>query len=183
VTWNRGYRIKSYIQSALRIIASRRRAPRIPEFPGRHAQKQNLEQRCTSRIRKIRKVRIATGFLFRSETQNQQDIMEPENVDIESITDARRKAIEQTIEPIGIDELKSLGEKLFPFLDHPWRQTYFQFLEDNSGSAFYHAATNDQVEIIYCPDKEKGIWFVRRGGMGPLQAKGIDILNEIVGRR
>ena len=65
--------------------------------------------------------------------------MEPENVDIESITDARRKAIEQTIEPIGIDELKSLGEKLFPFLDHPWRQTYFQFLEDNSGSTFYHA--------------------------------------------
>jgi hypothetical protein len=114
---------------------------------------------------------------------NQQDIMEPENVDIESITDARRKAIEQTIEPIGIDELKSLGEKLFPFLDHPWRQTYFQFLEDNSGSAFYHAATNDQVEIIYCRDKKKGIWFVRRGGMGPLQAKGIDILNEIVGKR
>ena len=109
--------------------------------------------------------------------------MEPENVDIESITDARRKAIEQTIEPIGTDELKSLGEKLFPFLDHPWRQTYFQFLEDNSGSAFYHAATNDQVEIIYCRDKQKGIWFVRRGGMGPLQAKGIGILKEIVGRR
>ena len=103
--------------------------------------------------------------------------MEPENVDIESITDARRKAIEQTIEPIGTDELKSLGEKLFPFLDHPWRNTYFQFLEDNSGSTFYHATTNDQVEIIYCPDKKKGIWFVRRGGMGPLQAKGIGILN------
>ena len=45
--------------------------------------------------------------------------MEPENVDIESITDARRKAIEQTIEPIGIDELKSLGEKLFPFPRSP----------------------------------------------------------------
>jgi hypothetical protein len=109
--------------------------------------------------------------------------MEPENVDIESITDARRKAIEQTIEPIDIDELKSLGEKLFPFLDHPWRNTYFQFLEDNSGSTFYHATTNDQVEIIYCPDKQKGIWFVRRGGMGPLQAKGIGILKEIVGKR
>ena len=57
----------------------------------------NLEQRRTSQIAQLRKIRIATGFLFRSETQNQQDIMEPENVDIESITDARRKAIEQTI--------------------------------------------------------------------------------------
>ena len=140
----------------------------------------NLEQRCPSRIRKIR---IATGLSSAAKPQNQQDIMEPENVDIESITDARRKAIEQTIKPIGIDELKSLGEKLFPFIDHPWRNTYFQFLEDNSGSTFYHATANDQVEIIYCPDKKKGIWFVRRGGMGPLQAKGIGILNEIVGRR
>jgi hypothetical protein len=89
--------------------------------------------------------------------------MEPENLDIESITDARRKAIEQTIEPISIEQLKSLGEKIFPFFDHPWRNTFFQFVEENSGSTFYHATTDDQVEIIYCPDKEKGMWFLRRG--------------------
>jgi hypothetical protein len=106
--------------------------------------------------------------------------MEPENLDYESITEARRRAIEQTIEPIGIDELKSLGEKVFPFLDHPWRHTFFQFLEENSGSTFYHATTNDHVEIIYCPDKEKGMWFLPRGGAGPLQAKGLRILKEIV---
>jgi len=109
--------------------------------------------------------------------------MEPENLDIESITAARRKAVEQTVEPIGIDELKSLGEKLFPFLDHPWRDTFFQFLEENTGNTFYHATTNDQVEIIYCPAKEKGIWFLRRGGMGPLQASGLKIMKEIVGER
>jgi len=45
--------------------------------------------------------------------------MEPENLDIESVTDGRRKAIEKTIEPIGVEELKSLGEKIFPFFDHP----------------------------------------------------------------
>ena len=109
--------------------------------------------------------------------------MESENLDIESITEARRKGIEQTIEPIGIDKLKSLGEKLFPSLDHPWRHTFFQFLEENSGSTFYHATTNDQVQIIYCPDKEKGIWFLGRGGAGPLQARGLGILKEIVGKR
>ena len=58
--------------------------------------------------------------------------MEPENLDIESITEDRRKAIEQTIQVIGIEELKSLGEKLFPFLDHPWRQTFFEFVEENT---------------------------------------------------
>ena len=107
--------------------------------------------------------------------------MEPENLDIESITNARRKVVEQTIEPIGIDELKSLGEKLFPWRDHPCRQTFFQFLEENSSSTFYHATTNDQFEIIYWPDKEKGIWFLPRGGVGPLQARVLGILKEITG--
>ena len=115
--------------------------------------------------------------------QNQVNIMEPENLDIESITEARRKAVEQTVEPIGIDELKSLGEKIFPFLDHPWRDTFFQFLEENRGNTFYHATTNDQAEIIYCPAKEKGMWFVPRGGAGPLQARGLEIMKEIVGER
>jgi hypothetical protein len=110
----------------------------------------------------------------------QADTMEPENLDIESITDERRKAIEKTIGPIGVEELKSLGEKIFPFFDHPWRQTFFQFVEENSGCTFYHATTNDQVEIIYCPDKEKGLWFLRRGGAGPLQAKGLQLMKEIV---
>ncbi len=109
--------------------------------------------------------------------------MESENLDIESITEARRKAIEQTIEPIGIDELKALGEKVFPSFDHPWRETFFRFLEENSGSTFYHATTNDQVEVIYCPEKERGMWFLRKGGAGPLRARGIGILKEIVGNR
>src|SRR6476660_1199449 len=107
--------------------------------------------------------------------------MEPENLDIESIMDARRKAVQQTIEPIGIDKLKSLVEKLFPWQDHPWRQTFSQFLEENSGSTFYHATTTDRFEVIYCPDKEKGIWFIPKGGVGPLQARALGILKEIAG--
>jgi hypothetical protein len=109
--------------------------------------------------------------------------MEPENLDIESIMDARRKAVQQTIEPIGIDKLKSLVEKLFPWQDHPWRQTFSQFLEENSGSTFYHATTTDRFEVIYCPDKEKGIWFIPKGGVGPLQARALGILKEIAGKR
>jgi hypothetical protein len=108
--------------------------------------------------------------------------MESEDLDIETITNTRRKAIEQNIEPISVEQLKAVGEKIFPTFDHPWRQTFFQFLEEKSGSTFYHATTNDQVQIIYCPDKEKGMWFFTRGGAGPLQATGLRILKEIVGK-
>ena len=109
--------------------------------------------------------------------------MEPENLDIESITEDRRKAIEQTIQVISVEDLKSLGEKLFPFLDHPWRQTFFEFVEEHASDTFYHATTHDPVEIIYCPAKGKGMWFTQGKGMGPFQARGIGILKEIVGKR
>ena len=132
MTWNRRYRVKSYIQSA-----------------AIHAADQRKLARCHD-------TKLLSSI---TETQDRSNIMEPENLDIESITEDRRKAIEQTIQVISIEDLKSLGEKLFPFLDHPWRQTFFEFVEEHASDTFYHATTHDQVEIIYCPAKEKGMWF------------------------
>jgi hypothetical protein len=109
--------------------------------------------------------------------------MEPENLDIEQITQDRRKALEKSIQVISIEDLKSLGEKLFPFSDHPWKQVFFQFIEEHPTDTFYHGATNDGIGIIYCPATEKGMWFTQGRGTGPLQAKGIAILKEIIGKR
>jgi hypothetical protein len=108
--------------------------------------------------------------------------MEPENLDIEQITEDRRKAIQQSIQVISIEDLKSLGEKLFPYLDHPWRQTFFEFIEQHASDTFYHGTTSDQVGVIYCPATEKGMWFTKGRGMGPLQARGIEIMKEIIGK-
>ena len=57
---------------------------------------------------------------------------------------------------------------------------FFQFLEENSGSTVYHATTNDQIEVLYCPDKEAGIWFLPQGGVGLLQIRELGILKEII---
>ncbi len=109
--------------------------------------------------------------------------MEPENLDIEQITEDRRKALEKTLEVISTEDLRSVGEKLFPFVDHPWRQTFFDFIAENAGETFYHGATHDAVDIVYCPAKQKGMWFTKGRGMGPLQERGIGILKEIVEKR
>ena len=106
--------------------------------------------------------------------------MEYENLDIENITEARRKAVKQSIHSVDLQELKSLGETLFPTFDNPWREVYFEFLKENSGSTFYRATTSDGYELIYCHAKENGMWFVPGSGMGPLQAKGLKIMKEIV---
>jgi hypothetical protein len=106
--------------------------------------------------------------------------MPSENLQLDEITKERRKAIEETIQTISIEELKALGEGLFPYADHPWREKFFAFITENAGATFHHATTHDRIHIIYCHDKDRGMWFLPGSGMGPLQAKGLKILKEIV---
>ena len=103
-----------------------------------------------------------------------------DTINMEEIDEARRKAIAKSIRIISVDELKALGEGLFTQIDHPWREKFFSFITENSGATFHHAVTHDQVQIIYCPDREKGMWFLPRSGMGPLGPKGLGILKQIV---
>lgn len=108
--------------------------------------------------------------------------MSSESLNMESISEARRKAIEKSIKTITVEELKSLGQELFPQIDNPWRDAYFRFLEENAGSTFHHATTSDRIQIVYCLAKEKGMWFLPGSGMGPLQARGLQMMKEVVGK-
>ncbi len=103
--------------------------------------------------------------------------------DFDKIMQDRREAVEKSIRPISSSELKTLGEEIFPILDDSWREAFFNFLKENAGSTFYHAPTNDRIHVIYCRDKEKGMWFMPGRGKGPMQARGLAILKEIVGQR
>ena len=107
--------------------------------------------------------------------------MKSEHFDVEKITENRRKSIAENIHVINMDELKALGEGLFPYVDHPWRDVFFSFLAENTGATFYHASTSDRVHIIYCPAKDRGMWFLPGSGMGPLQEKGLNMMKEIIG--
>jgi hypothetical protein len=106
--------------------------------------------------------------------------MERENLDMNSITEDRRKAIAKSIATISAEKMKSIGEEIFPYLDDPWREKFFDFIKENAGATFHHATTTEGIQFLYCRDKNKGIWFMPRTGMGPMQAKGLGILKEIV---
>ena len=104
-----------------------------------------------------------------------------EKFDLENLNKERRKAIAQSIRPIDVAELKKLGEEIFfRYTDDPWRERFFRFIAENPGSAFHHAVTSDGVNILYCRDKDKGMWFLPGSGMGPLQARGREIMKEMI---
>jgi len=106
--------------------------------------------------------------------------MQRENLDINEITENRRKSLAQTLQVVDLQKVKAIGEELFPYQGDPWREKFFGFLDEHSGATFHHGTTSDGVQFLYCHDKNRGIWFMPHVGMGPLQARGLGIMKEIV---
>ena len=106
-----------------------------------------------------------------------------EKFDLETLTKERRKAIAKSIRTVDTEELKKIGEEIFRYAEDPWREAFFRFIAENPGASFHHAVTSDNVNIIYCRDKDKGMWFLPGSGMGPLQARGKKMMKEIIEAR
>src|ERR1700756_804910 len=103
-----------------------------------------------------------------------------EAFDLDNLNNERRKAIAASIRTVTADELKKTGDQIFRYADDPWRETFFSFIAENPGATFHHAVTSDGYNIIYCRDKDKGIWFLPGSGLGPLQATGRKAMSEII---
>ena len=103
-----------------------------------------------------------------------------EKFDLENLDKERRKAIAKSVRIASVEELKKIGEEIFPHADDPWRDAFRRFIAENSGATFHYAVTNDGVHIVYCRDKDKGMWFLPGTGKGPLQARGRKIMTEII---
>src|SRR5258708_16000110 len=93
--------------------------------------------------------------LLISETSNKPSIMPFETINMEEITKARRRAIAESIRTISVEELKALGEQLFPLMDNPWREKFFGFSTENAGATFHYATTHDRAQITHCHAKAK----------------------------
>lgn len=92
----------------------------------------------------------------------------------------RRAMVRKTIHPVSIEELKLLGEKLFPVVSDPWCERFNEFLKTHAGAKFHRAQVPTDIEVIYCREFEKGIWFLPGRAMGVVQPDGLKMLREIV---
>ena len=103
-----------------------------------------------------------------------------ERFDFQNLTKERHQSLARTIRPISVEEMKRMGDELFKYVDDPWRDAYFGFIAENAGASFHHAATTDGVHLLYCKDKDKGIWFLPGQGKGPLQATGRRAMKDLI---
>jgi len=99
--------------------------------------------------------------------------------DIGEITEARRKSVAKSIRKISTEELKKLAEQILDSPDHPWRERFFQLIE-NPRLTFYHALAGEGVIFIYDSADDKGLWCLPGSGMGSLSEKGRQIMKEAI---
>jgi len=105
-----------------------------------------------------------------------------EKFDLEELTEERRKSIAASLRIVPAEELRKIGNEIFRYADDPWRAAFFGFIDQNPGETFHHAVTSDQVNIVYCRGKDKGMWFLPGSGMGPLQDRGKKIMKDMIAK-
>jgi hypothetical protein len=106
--------------------------------------------------------------------------MEHETLDIKQVMESRRHAVEESLNTISVAELKALTDEIFPDVTHPWLEKFSEIVNDPASGTFHHAVTDDRIHILYCRDKNTGIWFIPGSGKGPLQPEQLEIMKEIV---
>jgi hypothetical protein len=100
--------------------------------------------------------------------------------DVDAIDSERLKAIAKSIRVISVEELRKLGEEIFDEPDRPWRQTFLDFIAEHPGATFYHASAGEGVVFIYSRDGDKGLWYLRGSGLGPLSESGRQLMKEAI---
>ena len=109
--------------------------------------------------------------------------MKHENLNIKEIMEARLHAVDESLHTISAAELQTLADELFPGADHPWLERFHTITGDSASGTFHHAMADDHTHVLYCHDKNVGMWFIRGSGKGLLQMKELKIMKEVVEAR
>ena len=89
-------------------------------------------------------------------------------VDMESVSEERRKAIRGSLEIMSLVDLQQLLKELSDFEGDPSRENLVSAIEAHPEASFYRAVTQEGAIILYCPGDETAVWFLPGSGMGSL---------------
>jgi len=97
------------------------------------------------------------------------------------LLEERRKAIQKSVRPIGVDELTKIArEHDEEFADNPARDELQRLVAEHPHGGFFHAVAQPDVEILYCRDADFGIWVIPGSGIGPLDQTGKHVMKEAI---
>jgi hypothetical protein len=89
-------------------------------------------------------------------------------VDMETLSEERRKALQGSLETMTVAELREIVKELSDFEGDPSQENFVRVIEARPEASFYRAVTQEGAIILYCPGENSGVWFLPGSGMGPL---------------
>lgn len=102
-------------------------------------------------------------------------------IDIETLEQERRHAIQQSLRAVSSDELKNLiKDHPDEFQGDPWRDEFLRIVAEQPQASFYRAIPQTDAEVFYCHQADFGVWVVPGSGMGPLDANGKRLMKEAI---
>ena len=101
-------------------------------------------------------------------------------VDIETLMEERRKAIQETLQSMTVAELREIVKELSDFEGDPSQENFLRLIGAHPQESFYRAVTKEGAIVVYCPSEDTGIWVLPGSGMGPLDETGKRHLKEAI---
>ena len=89
-------------------------------------------------------------------------------VDMETLSEERRRALQESLESMTVAELRNVVKGLSDFEGDPSQESLVRVIEAHPQASFYRAVTQEGAVILYCPGEDTGVWFLPGSGMGPL---------------
>ena len=101
-------------------------------------------------------------------------------VDMQTVSEERRKAIQGSLETMTVAELREIVKELSDFEGDPSQENFVRVIEAHPEASFYRAVTQEGAIILYCPGENSGVWFLPGSGMGPLPEEAKCHMKEVI---
>ena len=107
--------------------------------------------------------------------------MQLDNLALESVMDARRKAVQTSIRQISTEELNSLVTESSSRTRHTHGARFSaSSLKITLVLCSTKHSTTEHIQLVYCRARELGIWFIPGAGVGLLGTRELNAMKEIV---
>ena len=90
-------------------------------------------------------------------------------VDMETLSEERRKALQESLQSMTVAELRKIVKELSDFEGDPWQENFVSVLSRRIRRQAFIAQSRRKAQSYFTVlVKIRGVWFLPGSGMGPL---------------
>ena len=98
----------------------------------------------------------------------------------EELWKERLKAVRESLETIGADEIQKIAKEHADELADEWRAEFLRRMTEQPLAGVYRAVPQEDTVVYYRRDADFGVWVLASGAMGPLSDNHKRLMKEAI---